>query len=120
VPGRRLSHQERRLAEFWDNPPAHWDQPLLRQLRIEGGQGLRGVARLVVPIAYPLTVICGRNGVGSPQFLVWPPYQRALQRSGASIGEILVQERNQMFERATRLEIFFTVGAVLQTRMACG
>lgn len=69
MPGRRLSHVERRLAEFWDNPPAGFHRPLLRQVRIEGGPGLRGISRLVVPIPYPLTVVCGRNGVGKSTVL---------------------------------------------------
>lgn len=69
MPGRRLSHDERRLADFWDNPPAQFDRPLLRQLRVEGGPGLRGVNRLVMPFPYPLTVICGRNGVGKSTVL---------------------------------------------------
>lgn len=69
MPGRRLSHVERRLADFWDNPPAGFHRPLLRQIRIEGGPSLRGISRLVVPMPYPLTVVCGRNGVGKSTVL---------------------------------------------------
>lgn len=69
MPGRRLSHVERRLAEFWDNPPPGFHRPLLRQLRVEGGPGLRGISQLVVPVPYPLTVVCGRNGVGKSTIL---------------------------------------------------
>jgi hypothetical protein len=85
VPGRRLSHDEQRLLEFWDNPPANFPRPLLRQLRVDGGPGLRGIQRLVVPLVYPLTAICGRNGVGKSTVLAlaalsarspvdWPVY----------------------------------------------
>lgn len=69
MPGRRLSQVERRLADFWDNPPAGFHRPLLRQIRVEGGPGIRGISRLVVPISYPLTVVCGRNGVGKSTVL---------------------------------------------------
>lgn len=69
MPGRRLSHDERRLLEFWQNPPPNFNRPLLRQLRIEGGPGLRGIRRIVVPIPYPFTAICGRNGVGKSTVL---------------------------------------------------
>lgn len=69
MPGSRLSHLERRLATFWDSPPAQFDKPLLRQLRIDGGPGLRGIRSLVVPFGFPLTMICGRNGVGKSTVL---------------------------------------------------
>ncbi|MGQ9366512.1 ATP-dependent nuclease [Azospirillum sp. ST 5-10] len=41
----------------------------MRQLRLEGGPGLRGLTSLVMPFPYPLTVICGRNGVGKSTVL---------------------------------------------------
>jgi predicted ATPase len=69
VPGLRLSHTERHLADFWDNPPANFDGPMLRQLRVGGATTLRGVTGLVMPFPYPLTVICGRNGVGKSTIL---------------------------------------------------
>ncbi|MHB1587393.1 MAG: ATP-dependent nuclease [Acidiferrobacteraceae bacterium] len=69
MPGRRLSHDERRLLDFWKNPPGNFPSPLLRQIKINGGPGLRGIQRLMVPILYPLTVICGRNGVGKSTVL---------------------------------------------------
>lgn len=69
MPGRRLSHVENRLARFWDNLPAQFPRPFLRQIRIEGGPGLRGIRALAIPFPYPLTVICGRNGVGKSTIL---------------------------------------------------
>src|SRR4051794_36556218 len=42
---------------------------MLRQLRIEGGPGLRGIRQLVAPIPFPFTAICGRNGVGKSTLL---------------------------------------------------
>jgi predicted ATPase len=69
VPGRRLSQVERNLLEFWQNPPGAFDSPMLRQVRIEGGGGLRGIHRLVLSFPYPLTAICGRNGVGKSTVL---------------------------------------------------
>ena len=69
MPGRRLNRNEKRLEAFWETPPANFDRPLLRQIRIDGGPGLRGVRNLLVPIPYPLTVICGKNGVGKSTVL---------------------------------------------------
>lgn len=69
MPGRRLSQAERALADFWDNPPANFPKPLLRSIVVEGDTGLRGVRRMSVPFLYPLTVVCGRNGVGKTTLL---------------------------------------------------
>ncbi len=69
MPGLKLSREEQRLSEFWDRPPSDFDRPLLRQLRLEGDPGLRGLTSLVMPFPYPLTVICGRNGVGKSTVL---------------------------------------------------
>lgn len=69
LPGRRLSNLERDLGSFWDAPPNNFQKPLLRSISIEGDAGLRGVRRIVVPFQYPLTVLCGRNGVGKSTVL---------------------------------------------------
>lgn len=69
MPGRRLNDVERHLWDFWENPPQNFPHPLLRQIRIEGEHGLRGIHSLVVPIPYPLTAICGRNGAGKSTVL---------------------------------------------------
>ena len=69
VPGRKLSHAEQQLLQFWQNPPTQFDKPLLRQLRVQGGPGLRGIRSLIVPFPYPVTAICGRNGVGKSTVL---------------------------------------------------
>jgi predicted ATPase len=69
VPGRRLNHEEQHLLEFWTNPPANFRRPLLKQIRIESPTNLRGIRRLIVPLPYPITAICGRNGVGKSTVL---------------------------------------------------
>lgn len=69
MPGRRLSNAERSLADFWENPPANFPKPLLRSIAVDGDPGLRGVKRMTVPFLYPLTVVCGRNGVGKSTLL---------------------------------------------------
>ena len=69
MPGRRLSQQEQKLLSFWQNPPANFEGPLLRQMQIESAAGLRGIHNLLVPIPFPLTAICGRNGVGKSTVL---------------------------------------------------
>lgn len=69
MPGRKLSNDERRLLEFWNNPPQNFPKPILRQVSIEGVVGLRGIQRLIVPFGFPITAICGRNGVGKSTVL---------------------------------------------------
>lgn len=69
MPGRKLSHDEQNIADFWDRPPGNFERPLLRQIRIEADPSLRGISGLVVSLSYPLTVIAGRNGVGKSTVL---------------------------------------------------
>lgn len=69
MPGRNLSSTERRLLDFWQGPPASWDKPLLRSLEIVGGTGLRGINGLLVPFRFPITALCGPNGVGKSTIL---------------------------------------------------
>lgn len=69
MPGRRLSQTERRLLDFWQAPPRAFTRPLLRQIEVSSENGLRGIRRLVLPLPYPITAICGRNGVGKSTIL---------------------------------------------------
>jgi len=69
MPGRHLSNNESRLLHLWDNPPANLARPQLRKIEIGGGTGLRGIDGLVVPFRYPITAICGNNGVGKSTIL---------------------------------------------------
>ena len=69
MPGRRLSIEESRLLKFWTKPPAKFKSPLLKGLTIEGPPALRGIERLRIPFDYPITAICGRNGVGKSTIL---------------------------------------------------
>jgi len=69
VPGRRLNQVEVDLDRFWQRPPANFPKPLLRHVRVEGGPGLRGIRDLIVPLLFPFTAICGRNGVGKSTIL---------------------------------------------------
>lgn len=69
MPIRRLNDDERRLGEFWTNPPSSFQKPLLKQIKIESAGGLRGVKGLIVEFRYPITVICGKNGVGKTTVL---------------------------------------------------
>ena len=69
MPGRRLKDEERRLLQFWAEPPAKFPEPLLKGIAIEGPPTLRGIERLQVPFDYPITAICGRNGVGESTVL---------------------------------------------------
>ena len=69
MPGRRLSDEERRLVKFWNEPPVAFVTPLLKGVTIQGPPTLRGIERLRVTFDYPITAICGRNGVGKSTIL---------------------------------------------------
>lgn len=69
MPGLRLSTEEERLLAFWTDPPTDFRMPLLKGLTIKGPPALRGIERLRVPFDYPITAICGRNGVGKSTIL---------------------------------------------------
>ncbi len=69
MPGRRLNDNERRLLEFWENLPQNFPRAFLRQVKVEADPGLRGIQRLGVPFNFPITAICGRNGVGKSTVL---------------------------------------------------
>ena len=69
MPGRRLSNNEKSLLSFWQQPPSNFLQALLKAITIDGPPRLRGIEKLRVPFAYPITAICGRNGVGKSTIL---------------------------------------------------
>jgi len=69
MPGRRLNDTERHLLQFWSNPPRNFQPPLLRRIAISGAVSLRGVRQLAIPFNFPLTAICGKNGVGKSTVL---------------------------------------------------
>ena len=69
MPGRRLNNVESKLQEFWREPPATFPQALLKGVTIEGPPSLRGISNLPIRFDYPLTAICGRNGVGKSTIL---------------------------------------------------
>lgn len=67
MPGRRLNDDERRLLGIWRGPPVNLSY--LKSIEVSGGTGLRGIDGLIVPFRYPLTAICGNNGVGKSTVL---------------------------------------------------
>ena len=69
MPGLRLDNLEKKLLEFWTEPPASLKQPLLKGVTIDGPPALRGIESLRVPFDYPITAISGRNGVGKSTIL---------------------------------------------------
>ncbi len=69
MPGRHLSDPERRLRDFWENPPDNFRRHLLRSVEVSGGNGLRGLDRVIVRFRYPITAICGKNGSGKSTVL---------------------------------------------------
>ncbi len=69
MPGRHLSNRERRLAEFWSEPPASFGQPLLKGITLRGSPSLRGIRDVHAPFGYPIMAICGKNGAGKSTIL---------------------------------------------------
>lgn len=72
MPGRSLNDNERRLREFWHSPPSTFLKPILRGIDIfpdAHSTGIRGIKGLIVDFNYPVTVICGKNGVGKTTLL---------------------------------------------------
>ncbi|MXW63665.1 MAG: ATP-binding protein [Bacteroidetes bacterium SB0662_bin_6] len=69
MPGRRLSNSEKNLLDFWQQPPSDFSQTLLKAITIDGPPKLRGIEKLRIEFDYPITAICGRNGVGKSTIL---------------------------------------------------
>ena len=69
MPGRRLSHAERRLLRSWREPGAGCPYPLLKGITLEGPPPLRGIQKIHAPFDFPITAICGRNGAGKSTLL---------------------------------------------------
>ena len=69
MPGRSLNHREKQLLNLWQNPPNDIAFPSLRSLEISSRPGVRGIHSLRVPFKYPITAICGANGVGKSTIL---------------------------------------------------
>ena len=70
MPGSHLDDTERRLVRLWTNQDRAFSRfPTLREITIAGDPGLRGIKDLRVGFAYPLTVVCGRNGSGKSTIL---------------------------------------------------
>ena len=67
MPGRRLSDREKALQRLWDNPTDDVRRPYLASIAI--ANGLRGIDGLFVPFRYPVTALCGKNGVGKSTVL---------------------------------------------------
>lgn len=69
MPGRRLSSDERALLGVWERGSDASVPAPLRSVAVGGGSGLRGLDGLLVPFRYPVTAICGANGVGKSTVL---------------------------------------------------
>ena len=69
MPGQNLSNKEKHLLKFWSDPPAIFEQPLLKGITVIGPPELRGIKHLHISFDYPITALCGRNGVGKSTIL---------------------------------------------------
>lgn len=67
MPGRHLSGKEEALLKLWESPPVNLARPYLTSIAVSGG--LRGIDALLVPFRYPISVLCGKNGVGKSTVL---------------------------------------------------
>lgn len=111
MPGRRLNDHERRLKTLWDAPPRNLGWPMLRQLRISSQTGLRGIRELVVPLKYPLTAICGRNGVGKSTVLSLAALSASTPPTWNVYWGNSRPRRGQLARRAYSFEDFFYRGS---------
>jgi hypothetical protein len=68
MPGMRLNDTERRLRQWWLESNS-FPYPTLRRITINGDPGLRGIQEITINFAYPLTVMCGKNGCGKTTIL---------------------------------------------------
>ena len=55
------------MLNLWNNPPPNLARPFLESVAVSGG--LRGIAALLVPFRYPISALCGKNGVGKSTVL---------------------------------------------------
>lgn len=67
MPGRRLSQDEHDLLNLWESAPPGLRRPYLESIAVAGG--LRGIDELLVPFRYPISALCGKNGVGKSTVL---------------------------------------------------
>jgi energy-coupling factor transporter ATP-binding protein EcfA2 len=68
MPGTRLNDTERHLLDWWQSGTTT-KYPTLRNISVSGDLGIRGIKSLDLDFAYPLTVICGKNGCGKTTVL---------------------------------------------------
>lgn len=68
MPGIKLSSNEKRLIEQWNNPKA-FPEPRLFRMVILGGSGVRGIKNFSINLNRPITAICGKAGVGKSTLL---------------------------------------------------
>ena len=67
MPGKHLNHDENRLLRLWSTPPKNLTAPFLISISVDGG--LRGIDGLLIPFRYPISALCGKNGVGKTTIL---------------------------------------------------
>ena len=67
MPGRQLSQSEKRLLRIWESASSGLRRPYLESIAVGGG--LRGIDELFVPFRYPISALCGKNGVGKSTLL---------------------------------------------------
>ena len=107
MPGRHLSDDERELLNLWNNPPPNLARPFLGSIAVSGG--LRGIDALLVPFRFPITALCGKNGVGKSTILalaalahhsppgwnipnwLYQPRSRSVDRSYYTFGDFFVR-----------------------------
>ena len=66
MPGIHCNDDERKLQKMW-NDGKYGDR--LVSISVDGEQGLRGLKDFKIVLNYPITVICGKNGVGKSTIL---------------------------------------------------
>ena len=106
MPGVHLNDTERKLLNWWKSSN-DFPYPILKQIAIKGKTGLRGIRDLSIEFKYPLTVICGKNGVGKTTILALAALAYHSPKGHYPINALRKPRRRENFTYYTFRDFFF-------------
>lgn len=106
MPGSRLSKTEKTLEEIWAGSPSVL-HPSLLALSIKGNPGLRGITEIDLEFRYPVTVVCGRNGVGKSTLLALTSLAFQPPSGHIPLNAKLAQRGSKKYAHYTFADFFF-------------